>query len=204
MKTRSRAAFTLIEMLLVIAIIGVLGAMLYPVLSKVRESGRVVKCASNLRQLQLAVVNYGTVPQATNYWSGDPGRYVLVTGWVGWKSPLPTAPTAGAYDWRGDAGQSCISNGVLWGYVKSLDIYVCPSHKVAAKTYDISRSYSMFVNASGQGFVGMSGSPNTILFGDDRNAGSSPYNVGFVTNNVATWHTGKGNVVFLDGHIERR
>ena len=44
-------AFTLIELLTVIAIIGILGAILIPVIGKVRESGRASQCVSNLRQL---------------------------------------------------------------------------------------------------------------------------------------------------------
>jgi prepilin-type N-terminal cleavage/methylation domain-containing protein/prepilin-type processing-associated H-X9-DG protein len=44
-------AFTLVELLSVIAIIGVLAAILIPTVSKMRESARRSQCASNLRQL---------------------------------------------------------------------------------------------------------------------------------------------------------
>jgi prepilin-type N-terminal cleavage/methylation domain-containing protein/prepilin-type processing-associated H-X9-DG protein len=46
--------FTLIELLTVIAIIGILAAILIPVVGQVRESARTAKCASNLRQIGLA------------------------------------------------------------------------------------------------------------------------------------------------------
>ncbi|WP_088179308.1 prepilin-type N-terminal cleavage/methylation domain-containing protein [Geminisphaera colitermitum] len=53
-----RTAFTLIELLTVIAIIGILTAILIPTVGKVRESARAVQCASNLRQIQLASISY--------------------------------------------------------------------------------------------------------------------------------------------------
>ncbi len=45
------AAFTLIELLTVIAIIGILAAILIPVVGAVRESAKTAKCTSNLRQI---------------------------------------------------------------------------------------------------------------------------------------------------------
>jgi prepilin-type N-terminal cleavage/methylation domain-containing protein/prepilin-type processing-associated H-X9-DG protein len=51
-------AFTLVELLTVIAIIGILAAIIIPATGKVRQSARAVQCASNLRQLQLANIAY--------------------------------------------------------------------------------------------------------------------------------------------------
>lgn len=55
---RRRSAFTLLELLTVIALISILLAVLLPVFNKVRKAGREKVCVSNLRQLGLAFSMY--------------------------------------------------------------------------------------------------------------------------------------------------
>lgn len=52
------AAFTLVELLVVIAVIGVLAGLLLPVLGKAREAGRATACLGNLRQIGLGLQLY--------------------------------------------------------------------------------------------------------------------------------------------------
>lgn len=54
--SRLKRGFTLIELLTVIAIIGILSAILIPVVGLVREQARRAQCSSNVRQLGMAVI----------------------------------------------------------------------------------------------------------------------------------------------------
>jgi prepilin-type N-terminal cleavage/methylation domain-containing protein/prepilin-type processing-associated H-X9-DG protein len=77
-------AFTLVELLIVIAVIAMLMIILVPVLRTAREQGRAAVCGSNLRQLSLALTTYAqeneTFPHGfddlTNITVSPPGGYV--------------------------------------------------------------------------------------------------------------------------------
>jgi prepilin-type N-terminal cleavage/methylation domain-containing protein/prepilin-type processing-associated H-X9-DG protein len=58
MKLLRRRGFTLMELLVLIAIIAILAAILCPVFAQARESGRATACLSNLRQLGTGLIMY--------------------------------------------------------------------------------------------------------------------------------------------------
>lgn len=58
MKPARKPGFTLIELLVVLAILSIIAAILFPVFAHVRERARQTTCASNLRQIGLAPMQY--------------------------------------------------------------------------------------------------------------------------------------------------
>lgn len=112
-KRSSTTAFTLIEVLVVIAIIGLLVGLLLPALSQARETGRQAACLSNLRQLYLANLTYATecgsyAPAAPDIWGDNLVR------WYG------TRPAAGVpFNSRTGPLSTCLGG--------SKAIRVCPS-----------------------------------------------------------------------------
>jgi prepilin-type N-terminal cleavage/methylation domain-containing protein/prepilin-type processing-associated H-X9-DG protein len=80
-------AFTVLELMVVIAIVGILIALLLPAIQFARESARRFKCANNLRQLSVAVHMYSdthrVLPINVGPWSGQPGAQPQLSG-KGW------------------------------------------------------------------------------------------------------------------------
>src|SRR5262245_17758348 len=78
---RTKRAFTLVELLVVIGVIAVLIAVLLPALSKARQAGYRTQCLSNIRNLCIAQAAYAT--QYKNLLvAADEGSYNEQGSWI--------------------------------------------------------------------------------------------------------------------------
>jgi prepilin-type N-terminal cleavage/methylation domain-containing protein/prepilin-type processing-associated H-X9-DG protein len=223
---RRLSGFTLVELLVVIGIIAVLVAILLPTLNRAREKANQLKCASNLRQIGLAMIMYtnankGIFPAPAI--SNNP-VYMRPDDWIFWQP------------------SRSVEDGVLVQYLAqpfSPDVYRCPSDDVEAHArnnpnYNYSYSVNWFIcehdaRATGKpmlryvqivqpwmkilvieensltiddgcwapnGYIQGSGSENLLSNRHDKHNEHKNLTPG------SDFSAGRGNAAFADGHVD--
>jgi prepilin-type N-terminal cleavage/methylation domain-containing protein len=200
MKARA-LAFTLVELLVVIAVIAILAALLLPVLASTKERARAITCCSNLKQWGLATHIY-----AENNSDLLPPTALTASN-SAWYVQLPKEMNLAPYDsmpWRtnaqADPGRS---------------IWICPSNPLHS---DGTNLFHYCANGVVYSFQSVGRAPPIPFYGlldnvplssikdsstlvwmfDNRQAGSP---VGWGGSVYVHLHSSGWQCVFIDGHV---
>lgn len=210
--TLRRSAFTILELLTVVGILGILAALLIPVSGRMRTQARGVECVNRLRQSGAALLMHASDNQnilkvkaggaggADRIWNVLAANYVL----PGWKN----GPTESAFDifycpdyrpFRHDPAHSNWQWDSYGGYfvstpytkrepVEELDGSVWTSHRISLSNLPLG-TYPMLMDSVG---VDRKSQRMSII----THTGSE------TAVSVHMRHSGKANAVFFDGHVE--
>jgi prepilin-type N-terminal cleavage/methylation domain-containing protein/prepilin-type processing-associated H-X9-DG protein len=131
----NRTAFTLLELLVVVAIIGIVVAVLLPAVQGAREAARRVRCMNQLRQLGVAAHSHVNAkeefPAGVNQWFFNSS--VTFRGIPLFVQLLPYLEQDDLFvNWHNDDPMLNASQGARSNTAIVLPLLVCPSDEIAA------------------------------------------------------------------------
>jgi prepilin-type N-terminal cleavage/methylation domain-containing protein/prepilin-type processing-associated H-X9-DG protein len=192
-ENKARAAFTLIELMVVVAIIGILAALLLPALERSKSRAQAIACMNNQRQLVLAWILYS---------SDNNGNLAYNLGtsiWGNSVAPSPTAPNwvNNVMDWglSPDNTNQTFINTSLLGFNCSYtpSIFHCPSDYAVS---DVQKNAGWRNRVRSVSMNAMVGNPGNLLVGG-QNINNTNYEQFLKDSDIKDPST---IFVFLDEH----
>ena len=191
-------AFTLVELLVVMAVVGILAALLLPVLGRSRERAKAVYCLSNLRQWGQALRFYAF--SNNNYlppegWANPPivpSRPVHINSWYVLLPREIRLPTYYEMTWRTNAGLH-----------PGHSVWLCPANPRRSTGTNLFH-YCLNGNVDGSGAtdhqIDEVGPPTSVVYLFDSKNLPAVGSWSFVHTNL---HNHGAQFLFLDGHAAR-
>ena len=177
--------FTLVEMLVVMAIIAILAALLFPALGKARDMAKSIACVNNLKQLGFAVASYvndndSFLPPA-DYGAGSlrffPNR---LAQYVGAAEPVS--------EWS-----------------KAYPVFICPKYSGNYTALSYTANYHVMGLAYMRKINSVPDTSNSMAFLDGTGLASISRNNAFDGSQdyrFSPRHNRYGNILYLDGHVD--
>ncbi|WDE95282.1 type II secretion system protein [Lentisphaera profundi] len=201
---------SLIEILVVVAIIGILASLLLPALGKARDTSRKAVCKNNLKQLSLATISYEMDFESLPALGGNSAP------WYGAHTADAMLMLYEDYLGGGLQGESSIKNAVKFN---PPSFYICPSNPKESYWSGRYGSYGLFAGSSNDikmsmadaqtGFSSMANASvngpwgtSPAMWADMSFIGdSSPYGTTADTNHAKGGVPNGSNVSHLDGSV---
>lgn len=181
-----RRAFTLVELLVVIAVVAILAALLLPALSSAKERARQAQCAGHLRQIALATTLYVDDQEDTFPWQPEDGLAAKAVGGHG----------TNYYDF-------------LMPYLRNPNVWLCASTRDAPGRLMSYHMNGLIITTNGLKSAAVRKPSDTLLIGESGQGtrwneahlrpdqtGHPPY------DRPQRHHHGGGNATFVDGHVQ--
>ena len=184
----TRQGFTLVGLLIIIAVIAILAAMLLPALASAKRKAQRINCVDNLKQDSLAF----------RLWEGDNGD----------KYPMAVSTNKGGTMEYAEDGNAFRHFQVMSNELSTPKILVCPADNRTAAA-----SFARLENQNVSYFVGLNAEEtrSQMLLTGDRNVtnGIAPEHsiLKLVPDQPAGWteamHNGVGNIGLADGSVQQ-
>lgn len=210
MITNKQKAFTLVELLTVIAIISILAGILVPVVGSARAKGRTAGCISNLRQIGIAfqlfaISNHDSLP--CGYYRGSSAELM-------WDEAISP------YLQRDFANESGGAQNITAG----TEVFACPADEpstgAARRSYSMAKGVAATSDADksdnkiGLRLASIPDRANTLLV-TDRSASSNYvgafacWDIGGPNTQISgglgrELHNNRFNYLYIDGHVSTR